>query len=444
MYKNELRHHGILGQKWGVRRFQNKDGSLTAAGRKRYDVDIDSAKERVKLAKQGVKAAYKDYKKSVSGFFVDKQSANLKLKKYKSQQDNLDWEKTKLGDEKAKAALNKAGDKKSKHRLKLEEMYRERGMSAEEAEVAAYKRARTEKILAAVGGTAIAATAAYVAYKHWDKNTDRLIKPGTTLQNISNNSNKGVEDAFFFSSNKLDNIKYRGMLGNQLEDRGAVYETKIGVQKSLKVASEKHAAETLSNMVKNNQVSTKELKERFKLWQDSGIGIEQEKVFGKAIQSLERGKIDKNVYDAFNITLPHITGMPEHNNLTKKFYDALTSKGYDAIMDLNDKKFSGYGSSKPMIAFNATGKAVVNNVRELGVDEIQKNSVVGAGAAYTKALLKATVPQIAGGVAISATVSSIKKSKKQKERDTVVSEYRKQHPDSKLSYNEIIDAYYKK
>lgn len=33
----ELRHHGILGQKWGVRRFQNKDGSLTADGRKRYN-----------------------------------------------------------------------------------------------------------------------------------------------------------------------------------------------------------------------------------------------------------------------------------------------------------------------------------------------------------------------------------------------------------------------
>ena len=33
--ENELYHHGIKGQRWGVRRFQNKDGSLTAAGKNR-------------------------------------------------------------------------------------------------------------------------------------------------------------------------------------------------------------------------------------------------------------------------------------------------------------------------------------------------------------------------------------------------------------------------
>ena len=35
--QDELYHHGIKGQKWGVRRFQNEDGSLTPAGKKRYD-----------------------------------------------------------------------------------------------------------------------------------------------------------------------------------------------------------------------------------------------------------------------------------------------------------------------------------------------------------------------------------------------------------------------
>ena len=35
--ENELKHHGVKGQRWGFRRYQNKDGSLTPAGRKRAD-----------------------------------------------------------------------------------------------------------------------------------------------------------------------------------------------------------------------------------------------------------------------------------------------------------------------------------------------------------------------------------------------------------------------
>ena len=37
---NHLAHQGILGMKWGVRRYQNYDGTLTAAGRERYGKEI--------------------------------------------------------------------------------------------------------------------------------------------------------------------------------------------------------------------------------------------------------------------------------------------------------------------------------------------------------------------------------------------------------------------
>lgn len=55
---DELAHHGIKGQKWGVRRFENADGTLTAAGRARYGDKADKVeKAMTKAARYESKAA---------------------------------------------------------------------------------------------------------------------------------------------------------------------------------------------------------------------------------------------------------------------------------------------------------------------------------------------------------------------------------------------------
>lgn len=61
-YPNELYHYGVEGMRWGVRRYQNPDGSLTAAGRRRYA--IDEARSNLRSAKRESKDARREYNRA--------------------------------------------------------------------------------------------------------------------------------------------------------------------------------------------------------------------------------------------------------------------------------------------------------------------------------------------------------------------------------------------
>lgn len=57
--ENELIHWGTKGMRWGIRRYQNKDGTLTPAGRKRYQKELAKLKEKEKIIKNQQKSQAK-------------------------------------------------------------------------------------------------------------------------------------------------------------------------------------------------------------------------------------------------------------------------------------------------------------------------------------------------------------------------------------------------
>ena len=89
---NYLAHHGIKGMRWGIRRFQNEDGSYTKAGLERYRYDEGRYNE-AKAKKDSAKAAYK--------------AGNITKGEYQS---------AKVGEKMAKKQLSKAYDQVKKDR----------------------------------------------------------------------------------------------------------------------------------------------------------------------------------------------------------------------------------------------------------------------------------------------------------------------------------------
>lgn len=57
--ENELAHWGIKGMRWGVRRYQNKDGTLTPAGKKRYESELAKLKKEERVLKNRQKSQAK-------------------------------------------------------------------------------------------------------------------------------------------------------------------------------------------------------------------------------------------------------------------------------------------------------------------------------------------------------------------------------------------------
>lgn len=97
MKSTYLMHHGILGQKWGIRRFQNSDGTRTSAGKKRYDED-------------GVKEEYKTESRSEKKARIASESRDAEIKRLNDETNYLNAVNNNIAAKKRHAELTARGE----------------------------------------------------------------------------------------------------------------------------------------------------------------------------------------------------------------------------------------------------------------------------------------------------------------------------------------------
>ena len=394
--QDELYHYGVKGMKWGVRRFQNKDGSLTPTGKRRYDEPNQQNNSSPK----------------------SNQQPGSNAKKYKIPKN------------------------KSLHRLKLEEKYMKQGMSREEAEQAAAKRIRTEQFVAVAAGVTVASAVAYAKYKGYT--TDKVFEKNTDFQRIMRLAENAEirEGRQYLAVNKNDKIKYKGLLGSSFDTniradkkindvfgketvREAVYDVTVKNKEAVKVASRKRAEDAFMKLYNEDPDFRKGLQERAKDFSQEARFL---KPFAEKLGDgkLEKHKLRKYGYDIFNTLLVDNDERSVSN--ANKFYDTLRKQGMNALMDVNDKKYSGYDTKMPIITFDGKYDYVK---REMSRSEIMSNNNKANNLLLRPAIMKG------GAMFVGMYGAAPVINKRQIDKRVIL--YKQAHPNSKMSDKQIRD-----
>lgn len=378
----ELYHWGIKGMKWGVRRYQNKDGTLTPAGKKRYN-DLTSGTV-----------------------------------------------------------------KKSKYRTKLENVYMEKGLSRENAVLAADRKIKTQKVLAAVAGVTVAAASAYVVHRNIKERADGLIKEGGVLKRVESQKtatlfglgkNQNLHDAFYVTDNDYDHKNYSDALGWQRAlYSGNAYQMEIEAKRDIKIASQKKARDTLKKLLTDDEFLrtssasdfTSDLRGKHKIPKS----LVQRVVDGKRVPE----SVMRRIYDNFNSNL---VGKPRDDRESahrKMFYDALKKQGYGGVQDINDLKWSHLRGKNPLIVFDKSNVSV-KQIRDI-TSEVSSSAHDAAYMRMSKEVgkqaLAAAMPKIATASVAGLALTYLPESR----RDTasrLVKQYKQQHPNTNLTNREI-------
>lgn len=304
------------------------------------------------------------------------------------------------------------------------------GMTREQAEQAAAKRIRTEKFIAAAATVTVASAVAYAKYKGYT--SDRIIKENSEFQRImrlSENQNIRKSSRQYLALDSRDKIKYKGLLSRQLQSedgRQTIYDVTVKNKNKLTVASRKKVEDTFLDLYKND-VDFKNLLrgEAITGGDDGKLGKIAKKIAKD--EKMSDHELRKKAYDYFNVILAEQN--PRMKAASEKFYDKLSEKGINAIIDENDRKYSGYKAKMPIITFDGIDYEYVK--RAMNSDEINEN--------YKKAEKMLTQPKLIKRGALLVTSVASAPVMNKSISDKKILQYKQDHPNTKLTDKEILD-----
>lgn len=343
-----LAHHGIKGQKWGVRRYQYTDGSLTSEGRRHYGYGNNK-----KSSSAGRTNLISKVKRSIANRILDTYG-KIKISRI--------GEESEIGKKYVDTYLDKNTP-----------LYRIQSSNQFEnfAFYATYKKHDVDEYAGLFG-----------------KNLMSRANAEARAAERKANATGDFEEAKVLRD-RADNMK--------------VYQLRLSNTSRLRIPSDEASGHIVGKLL-NDKEFADDLRASIEDSSGKMRRISQQLLFREAAKSLSKdpAKLSdaekRTVYKALNLTLTN------HNEqevrMQNKFYGAMKKNGYSALLDLNDRSYSSYHAQSPVIVFD-TSRVKLQAVTKMNpkkIDQLYKKHNIER--------IKKDIPeQVFGNIAKLAEIS---------------------------------------